>query len=54
MPLFWKVVFKTNTTFGYVNSLDASAIPLFERFLVGGIFTVRGFERNSIEASYRR
>ena len=47
-PLFWKVVFKTNTTFGYVNSLDASAIPLFERFLVGGIFTVRGFERNSI------
>ncbi|PIE65870.1 MAG: outer membrane protein assembly factor BamA, partial [Deltaproteobacteria bacterium] len=24
------------------------AVPLFERFFVGGIFTVRGFQRNSI------
>jgi outer membrane protein insertion porin family len=48
VPLFWNIVFKTNTTLGYVTSLDGSAIPLYERFQVGGIFTVRGFERNSI------
>jgi len=48
LPLFWNIVFKTNTTMGYVASLDDTPIPLYERFQVGGIFTVRGFERNSI------
>ena len=48
VPLPLGLVFKTNTTFGYVTSPDATAIPLFERFFVGGIFTVRGFDRNSI------
>ena len=47
-PLFWDMVFKTNFTLGYVISGDEEPIPLFERFFVGGIYTVRGFERNSI------
>ncbi|MGM0576264.1 MAG: outer membrane protein assembly factor BamA [Myxococcota bacterium] len=47
-PLFWDFVFKTNTTLGWVSSPEGSAIPFFERFFVGGIFTVRGFDRNSI------
>ena len=47
-PLFWNMVFKTNTTLGHITSPDGSPIPLFERFFVGGIFTIRGFERNSI------
>jgi outer membrane protein insertion porin family len=47
-PLFWDLVFKTNLTFGYVMSGDQEPIPLFERFFVGGIYTVRGYERNTI------
>ena len=49
-PVFdW--VLKFNTTLGYVVSGDDRPVPLFERFFVGGIFTVRGFERNSIGES---
>lgn len=48
MPLWKGLVFKTNTTLGYVTGPDATPIPLFERFFVGGIFTIRGFSRNSI------
>jgi outer membrane protein insertion porin family len=44
----WDLIFKTNVTFGYVASGNEQPIPLFERFFVGGIYTVRGYERNSI------
>lgn len=47
-PLFWELVLRLNGTVGWVDSPDGEAVPLFERFFVGGIFTVRGFERNSI------
>ncbi len=47
-PLPYDSVFKVNTTVGYVVSGDDQSIPLFERFFVGGIYTIRGFQRNSI------
>ena len=47
-PIFWKVVAKFNGTLGYILSQDPSGVPIYERFLVGGIFTVRGFQRNSL------
>jgi len=47
-PLFWDFVLRLNGTVGFVEGLDGQTVPLFERFFVGGIFTVRGFERNSI------
>lgn len=47
-PLIWKFVFKFNATFGYIMPLSEKGIPIFERFFVGGIFTVRGFQRNSL------
>ena len=47
-PLFWDMVFKTNLTLGYVTGTGRSAIPIQERFFVGGIFNIRGYERNSI------
>ena len=46
LPL--NMVFKVNLTGGWVTSLGDSPVPLFERFFVGGIYTVRGFERNSL------
>ncbi|MFO0747438.1 MAG: outer membrane protein assembly factor BamA [Myxococcota bacterium] len=47
-PLVWDFVLRLNGTAGVVEGLDGQPVPLFERFFVGGIFTVRGFERNSI------
>ena len=47
-PLCWDFVLRLNGTAGFVEGLDGQTVPLFERFFVGGIFTVRGFERNSI------
>ncbi len=47
-PLFWKFVLRLNGTAGWVSSPEGEPVPLFERFFVGGIFTVRGFDRNSI------
>ncbi len=47
-PVFWKVVAKLNGTLGYIYTPDPSGVPITERFLVGGIFTVRGFQRNSL------
>ncbi|MCC6622182.1 MAG: outer membrane protein assembly factor BamA [Deltaproteobacteria bacterium] len=47
-PLFWEFVLRLNGTAGVVQGLNGEPVPLFERFFVGGIFTVRGFERNSI------
>lgn len=47
-PLFWDMVFKVNGTFGWVFSLQGNEVPISERFFVGGIYTLRGFERNSI------
>jgi outer membrane protein insertion porin family len=47
-PVFWKVVAKFNGTLGYIYSQDPDGVPIYERFLVGGIFTVRGFQRNSL------
>ncbi len=46
LPL--NMVFKVNLTAGWVTSLGDNPVPLFERFFVGGIYTVRGFERNSL------
>lgn len=47
-PLFWKVVGKVAGSYGYIFSPTGKPIPIFERFQVGGIFTVRGFERASL------
>jgi outer membrane protein insertion porin family len=44
---FWKFIFKLNGTIGYVFSME-QPVPIFERFFVGGIFDVRGFQRNSL------
>ena len=47
-PLFWKAVFKVNSTVGYVVPTGGKPLSIYERYFMGGIFNVRGFERNSL------
>ena len=50
-PLPWGMVWKNNLTLGYIFSRDPNGVPIFERYFVGGILTVRGFSRNSLGPS---
>ncbi|MDO8643556.1 MAG: outer membrane protein assembly factor BamA, partial [bacterium] len=47
-PIFWKVVAKTNASLGYIQSLNDSPVPLFERFFQGGPNSLRGYYLRSI------
>ncbi|MBM4396930.1 MAG: outer membrane protein assembly factor BamA [Deltaproteobacteria bacterium] len=48
-PLILGSVLKISGEFGWIGNPGGSqAVPLFERFFVGGIFTIRGFERYSL------
>jgi len=46
IPLFWKFVYRLNVRLGWLP--NSRNVPIFERFYVGGIFTVRGFEWGSL------
>jgi len=48
IPLFWNFVLRLNGTLGHVTTNSDAGIPIFERYFVGGIFSVRGFRRNSL------
>lgn len=43
-PLFWDTAFMIRGRVGYANGLGGKSLPLYERFYVGGINTVRGFK----------
>ncbi len=47
-PLFWGLVFKSSARYGVVLPHAGERVPTFERFFVGGINSVRGFDRNSL------
>ena len=47
-PLFWQLVFKSSARYGVVLPTGGEPVPTFERFFVGGINSVRGFDRNSL------
>ncbi len=53
-PLLWGMVLKTSARYGIVVSHEPVPVPLSERFFVGGIYSVRGFERNSLGPIQRR
>ncbi|HBF13906.1 MAG TPA: outer membrane protein assembly factor BamA [Deltaproteobacteria bacterium] len=52
-PVLKKTVLKVRGVFAYINSLSDDSIPLFERFFLGGINTLRGFDLNSIGPELR-
>jgi outer membrane protein insertion porin family len=47
-PLGLGFVFKTNAEFGLVLSPAPEGVPIYERYMPGGIMDVRGFERFSL------
>lgn len=51
IPLLKNVVLKGRGWFGYINSLDSTPVGLFDRFFLGGVNTLRGFDLNSIGPS---
>lgn len=63
-PLFWKVIFRMNIDTAWVFSLeqpnadrvgrkDFPGVPIAERFLLGGIFSIRGYAFGSISPAIR-
>ncbi len=47
-PLFWKTTFHVKGAAGQVFENDDDKLPVYERFYLGGISTVRGFEYGDI------
>ncbi len=48
LPLMWKTVLVVNTEIGLVQGRSDGRLPLYEKFLLGGIDTVRGYEYGTI------
>ena len=51
LPL--KMILKARGLFSYANSLADHPVPLFERFFLGGINTLRGYDLNTIGPQLR-
>ena len=47
-PLFWKTVGFLHARAGYVEQLSGKTLPDYEKFYMGGIDTLRGFERDDL------
>ena len=47
-PLYGPFVLKTNAEFGVTASRDPLGVPITERYLIGGIYDVRGFAPRSL------
>jgi outer membrane protein insertion porin family len=47
-PLFLGMVLRINTEAGLVTSRKSQGVPLYERFFLGGILSVRGFPYNGL------
>lgn len=47
-PLVWETVFMCRGVVGYAHGNEGREVPLFERFFLGGINSIRGFEAYSV------
>lgn len=47
-PLWWDTVFHLHGRIGFIQALEGEPIPLYERYVLGGINTLRGFDSRSI------
>ncbi|MBI5446241.1 MAG: outer membrane protein assembly factor BamA [Deltaproteobacteria bacterium] len=49
-PLWWRHVLTLHTQLGYIVPINNKEIPVYERFALGGINSIRGFESRSVGA----
>jgi outer membrane protein insertion porin family len=47
-PIWGPFIFRVNAEFGLVTSRDPQGVPVYERYFVGGINTIRGFQLFSL------
>jgi outer membrane protein insertion porin family len=47
-PLIWKFVFSAHGRLGYVQEIDNEPIPIDERYYLGGLFSLRGFQSREV------
>jgi len=47
-PLFWDTVFMAQGRFGYIAKRSGGELFIYEKFMIGGLRTVRGFDYRSI------
>ncbi len=47
-PLFWDTTFFANGKLGYMTQNAGGDLPLYEKFYLGGINSIRGFKYNTI------
>lgn len=47
-PLFWDTVFLLKGQLGYVEQRSGGKLSVFQKFMIGGMNTVRGFDYDSI------
>ena len=48
LPLFWEFVLAPHAEGGYVNKTKEKKLPDYEKFYLGGIGSLRGFERDDL------
>ena len=48
LPLFWEFVLAPHAKGGYVNKTKDKKLPDYEKFYMGGIGSLRGFERDDL------
>jgi outer membrane protein insertion porin family len=48
LPLFWEFVLAPHAEGGYVNKTKDKKLPDYEKFYMGGIGSLRGFERDDL------
>ena len=44
IPLFWDTVFLVQGSWGYIDGRSGGKLPVYQKFRLGGINTVRGFD----------
>ena len=52
-PIWKTIIFKQFFKMGYVKSLNDNPVPLYERYFVGGVNSLRGYSPNSVGPTLR-
>jgi len=47
-PIYKSIIFKVFGRIGYIRSLDSDPVPLFERYFLGGPYSLRGYSPNTV------